>query len=261
MKLKFLKKQVSFFVFGTLLCSVVFAELSEIRKIAFCGAAAGWPPFHYIDNGKIVGYDVDFAAAILEGTNIEFSVEIPPWKRCLSETDRGKTYQVAFSSSYKDDRAKTYIYTDSYYQLTGYYFYSKKAYPLGLNITSVDQIRQYQICGLSGYNYDNFGVKTETLDLGTKNFEALVEKTKRKRCDIFLARYEALKGFSLVGKDYLGDDIEAKRIPWMKGDKFYLLVSRNYSHAAELTDHINKGIKRLKQEGSLDRILQRYIEN
>lgn len=220
MKLKSMKTFIKLWLLPMclLLSGLAYSDLSNINKIAFCGDAARWPPFHYRDRGNIVGYDVDVANAMFEGMGIDLSIEMPPWKRCLSELNRGETYQVAFSSSYQKKRARTFIYTKPYYKLTGYYFYSKKKYPFGLYINSAEDMSKYHICGLAGYNYDGFGVRSANIDTGTKNFEALVEKTRKQRCDVFLARYEALKGFSLVEKDYLGNDIGFMPITWMEGE-------------------------------------------
>ena len=122
-----------YFLFNTV--TVTFAQTADIppgTKITTCGDGAGWPPYTFFElhnneqTDNIVGYDVDVLNAILPKHNLNVIVEMPPWKRCLHETDKGEKYQIALSSSYNEERDKTYLMTRYYYTVTPHYFYLKK---------------------------------------------------------------------------------------------------------------------------------------
>ena len=251
--------------FATLSASalILFSSLSSgktLESLTFCGDGEGWPPYHYTKNDQVIGYDIDVVNKIFSGSSTKVSAELPPWKRCLAETDKGFKYQVALSSSYKDDRAKTFIYTKPYYELNGYYFYSKAAHPNGLTLSSAADLQKYQVCGLAGYNYDSFGIKTKNVSTSTKNFETLVKKTLDNRCDIFLARNEIIAGFKVIGNDLLTDKIAGSPAHWMEGEKFYMLVSRNVDNSQAIVDALNQGIDQLKESGELNKLIDHYLQ-
>jgi len=227
-------------------------------SIKACGDGAGWPPYTFIRGDTVVGYDVDVLNEILTPLGVSFTVEMPPWRRCLFSTDAGE-YQIALSASYSQERDDTYILTDVYYTLQPSYLYDTERYPDGLDIEQPSDVLNYRACGLSGYNYDGFGVDSSAVDRQTRNFTQVVQKTLAGRCDLFLARFEILAGFALTGTDHLQNNLAAEPIPGIDGDPFYMMVSRNYDKAPELVSVLNEGIRRLKDEGALDVILQAYL--
>lgn len=234
--------------------------------IATCGDGAGWPPYTFFEfvegqqTETILGYDVDILNAILPQHDLKVVVDMPPWKRCLSEADKGEKYQIALSSSFNEERNKTYLLTRHYYTVTPHYFYFKEHFPDGLSISSIDDFSNYRVCGLFGYNYAGFKIPKESIDSGTKNFPRLIEKTRRKRCDVFLARFEIFAGFALSGSDYIGDNgLGNAPVPDAPADKFYMLISRNFEYAEALKKLLDDGISGLEQNGSMDTLLNKYL--
>lgn len=120
-------------------------------------------------------------------------------------------------------------------------------------------VLNYQVCGLSGYNYDGFGLDSDKVDRQTRTFEQVVQKTLAGRCDLFLARFEILAGFALTGNDHLQNSLKAEPIPGIDGDKFYMMVSRSYENGPELVEILNEGIQRLRNNGALSGILRSYL--
>lgn len=236
-------------------CKAHYLPLDKPLRI--CGDGAGWPPYTYQADNQVKGYDLDVLHAILDPLGIKFSVAMPPWKRCLADTEKG-SYQIALSASRSKERARRFILTRDYYTLTAkYYFATRKKLP-SIKVALPGNLLKYKACGLRGYNYDGFGVPSELLDRDANDFPQVIRKTKAGRCDLFLARYEILRGFELVGKRYLDNSLGYGTIPGIEGDKFYMLISRAYPHAEQLKALLNKGIERLEQQGQLRKFLSKY---
>lgn len=139
--------------------------------ISICGDGSGWPPYIYETSDKQVhGYDVDILSRILSKSELKSIFKMQPWKRCLQSVDRGEEFHIATSSSYSKERDSKYLLSRDYYSITPSYFYIKKNFPNGLNIRSTDDLKKYSVCGLLGYNYSNFGVDMDQVDMGTRNF-------------------------------------------------------------------------------------------
>lgn len=251
-------KPIALALLLSVLSCMALAEPLSGETIKACGDGAGWPPYTFVQNNDVIGYDVDVLDEILRPAGISFTVEMPPWRRCLFSTESGE-YQIALSASYSQERDDTYLLTDYYYTLQPSYLYDSERHPDGLDINEPSDVLNYNACGLSGYNYNGFGVDSEQVDRQTASFEQVVQKTLAGRCDLFLARFEILAGFALTGTDHLQNSLTAEPIPGIEGDKFYMMVSRAYEHGPALVDVLNEGFARMRSEGQLDAILQSYL--
>ena len=229
-----------------------------------CGDGAGWPPYTFFKrvNGQkteeIIGYDVDVLKAIGAKHRIKFTVSMPPWKRCRKRAKKGKKFQIALSASYNKERERDYLMSRDYYSLTPHYFYSKIKYPKGLAIKTIRDTKQYRICGLFGYNY--VGFQPHEINQDSKIFPDVIKSAHYGKCDLFLARYEILAGFSVIGEPYLNDTLGNAPYPDVPTTKFHMLISRKYKFAHELKALIDREITELEGKGQLQKILSKYIK-
>ena len=197
------------------------------------------------------------------GTDIQanFTFKLIPWNRCLHEVETGDTYDMVSSAAFSQERDEKYLVTDSYYTVRPHYFYPRQRFPDGLEIPEIELFANYRVCGLRGYNYTNFGISVDAIDVGTHNFTQLIEKTERGRCDVFLGRYEIFAGFAKTGNNYIvKHSLGTAPMPGVPGDKFHMLVSRNFRHAEVLRDALNDGIARLKASGEDQQLLAPYLD-
>ncbi|OZG73212.1 hypothetical protein BTA51_12080 [Hahella sp. CCB-MM4] len=242
--------------------------LDNLPNINICGDGAEWPPYHYFqrDDGKvtsnIVGYDVDVLRAILEPEGYTLTFFLPPWKRCMFEVSKGEQFQIAMSSSFNNSRDLIFHLSLPYYETTPHYFYSKMQYPNGLRVDKVTDLYNYKGCGLLGYNYAGFGITNELINTSANNFEQVIKMTHRGRCDYFLARFEIFMGFRWIGQNFPMDpDLSHSKVPGNSGDPFHFLISRNHPQSARLVELVNNGITRLKGNGQLSELLNKYFKD
>lgn len=261
------------FIFSLLLFCIysISEEVTSISEITSCGDGAEWPPYTYykrnskgIKTDELTGYTVDVLKEIFKRNNIVVKFTMPPWQRCLHDVLQGNRSQIALDASHSAKREKKYIFTDWYYEITPMYFYDKKRFPNGLKIRSMTELfRKGSVCGLMGYNYVGFGdeINNNNIDRGAKNFDALTSKLIEKRCVAFLARYEILKGFKHLGKDYFHKSrIGFHEVPNAKKDKFYLLISRNIPNALYIKKMIDEEIQAMREDGTLNFYLRKNVD-
>lgn len=106
---------------GTALAAVVgsrsaFAEttLEKIRrtKELTVGTEAAFPPFEFVQDGKIVGYGSDILAEIVKGLGSPKLNQLDlPWQGILPGVLAGKFDFVATTVGINEERAKRYAYT------------------------------------------------------------------------------------------------------------------------------------------------------
>lgn len=233
-----------------------------LNKLRFCADDAQWPPFSYSDgNGVVQGFTIDLLTRIAAQLSIEIQIDQLPWKRCLAAADNGQQYQGAIDASASPDRQTTFLLSRAYYQLTPYFFYSRRQFPGGIHITQGHELAQFgTLCGLPGYNYSNFALGQTPVYDGTMDFNALVAMTHLGRCSVFIGRYEIVAGMALLGPDLLADpDLAYAPIPDAQAEPFYLLISRNIDHPEALKKHLDETLESLTQNGELDQLRRKYL--
>lgn len=235
--------------------------------ISICDDHAEWPPYSYYERGlsgektqKIVGYSVDVVNEIFRKEGIQHTVQMMPWLRCLKNMDRNDNFQMTFSASYNKERSEKYLMSAPYYSTSNYYFYSKKNNPNGLDIKKVEDLKNYRVCGIRGFNYDTYGFPSGTIDQGANNYSALISKLHVNRCSLFPEKFEVMVGFKKIGKNYLSDkNLGWAIVPGLQPTYFHMLISKKSPRNKALKRIIDEGIVNLRKTGKLNLILQKYL--
>jgi polar amino acid transport system substrate-binding protein len=242
----------------------VQGEGLSVKAIRACDDIQEWPPFIYYkrEGGKptadVVGFTAELIREILAPYDVTLTIDLMPWRRCLREVEKGSQYQILLDASTNADRAERYHISKPYYSISPYYFYSKKQHPDGLPIKTMDDLKQYRINGIAGYNYADYGLKPEDLDAIVNGHEGLIQKLHRGRCDLFPEWYEVMRGFAAVGKPYLEDeDLGYAAVPGAPLTPFYLMFPKN-ALGLELKTVVDEGIEKMTKSGRLAEMLSRY---
>ncbi|WP_108650590.1 substrate-binding periplasmic protein [Dongshaea marina] len=241
------------------------ADALQGKTVKICDDGAEWPPFIYYqrDNGNktkdVVGYSVDVISDILGKVGAKFTVKLAPWKRCLSDLEKGK-YDMVLNASYNDERAGYAYFSKPFYSLTPSYIYMKAKYPQGLKVSSAKELVNYKVCGLRGYNYKDFGIESKDINTNTKDFNAVLKKLETGRCEVVLARIEVLLGFAKTGEKLITDGMTYASIPGAKKSDFYMLISKKSKLADPLKADVDKGIMRLEESGELQQMKDKFLK-
>jgi len=234
------------------------------QTINICDDGAEWPPYHYFkrENGvktdEVVGYGLDVLNEIFSKNYIKYTINLLPWKRCLSEIEKGTNYHMALSGSYNVDRDKAY-HLVNWYKTTVYYFYSKKHYPNGLIINELSDLEKYKLVGLLGYNYHYLGEYEKKMYKNIKNHDALIKILHIGRYDLTFEQYEIFAGFAATGKNYLADkNLGYAKMPDVKPTWFNMMISKNFDQSLELKRIVSEGIAELLWSGKFKPLLEKH---
>jgi len=250
------------FVFLLFFIPSIHAQSLDNTHINIVDDGAQWPPYIYYErkNSKrtqnIVGFSVDVINEIFKKSNITHTIKLLPWKRALKELELGVDYQLILNASHSKKREKLYYYTQSFYTLNNFVFYSKKHHLNGLEDTSLQYIKDnYKVCGLLAYNYTDVGFEDSEIDkVGFYSFDKLIRslEDRNERCNVFLEGYEIFVGFQAIGKDYfLNKNLGYEKIKDAEPTKFHMMVSKKFKYAKELKKLLDEGITDLEQSGKL----------
>ncbi len=237
-------------------CSAVYAEECKVLTVS---GSYDWAPYLLYDKDtkKISGVSYEIINIIGERLNIpvEFKVDIP-WKRILLQVEKGKIEMCA-SIYWNEERDKLYNYSipilqdeirafvlkgkefefNSFKDLEG----KKGGIPFGASF---------------GPEFDNYAKKHLKIDSGSKDKNAHFTKLFKGRNDYFVS---ALFDVSIALKKAGFQDKIVALPKAIIVNKVYFIMPKK-SPCSGLLPEINSIIKDLKEDGTIERILNKYIK-
>ncbi len=174
-----------------------------------------------------------------------------PWLRCLKDVQRG-SIDAAMSASLDQQRAANYIPSVAYYSLTPSYFYLKAELDPQFHIKDINQLAEFgTVCGIKGFNYDNFGWRIESPLIEINALQHLPEMLLKHRCKFFLARQEILAGtLALLEHSKLPDSLISQPAPNAHKEAFYMLISKQSPQRELIAKEFNRTLSYRKQINS-----------
>lgn len=248
----------------TMTSSVVKAE--EVVKV--CDDTSPWPPFSYpapIQKGQITirytGAMVEFLEVLFAEINLEYTLKHKPWKRCLEELKNSSgpdDIEIVINASSNPERVKNYHVSKPIYHLNPGVFYSIHRYPKGLDLKSPGDLKKYKICGVRGYNYQEYGLVDSDLFFVSGTLKKILKMVGTGRCEVVVSSIEPVLGSKLFGDSILPNNVRIIKIPYSKASPFHLLIARNSSRGLRLLEQMNFAIDKLMKDGTWARIMNKY---
>ncbi|MEM2122065.1 MAG: transporter substrate-binding domain-containing protein [Candidatus Bathyarchaeia archaeon] len=213
-----------------------------------------YPPYQYIDRGRILGLDHDLVVNAFKTSGLDVRIELHPWDECIRMLDNGVADAI-FQIVKTPERERKYLFSDLLRKAVTVLLYKSNVPHFGLNIDSKieRQLRGLRLGLVKGYSYgapidDLKGIVKVEVDgqedlltgLVDGRFDAalidrgvsiyLIDKLG------FKGKLEEVKGFTITRELYLA----------FRRDKVSLLKS------------FNEGLKRIRLNGLYERIFQEY---
>ena len=211
-------------------------------------------PFEYTDeNGEFVGIDVDIIKAVAANQGFNIEIQSLGWDAAVTAVQAGQADALLAGASITKERKDSgWIFSDSYYD--SYQVFAAKA---DSGIESLDDLKGKTIAvknATAGANYaeelkDKYGFKIDTYEDSPTMYQAVV-----------LGQADAC----VEDKPIMADNIKT-------GGLYLTIVESTASKVApygfaimnkdnqELLDMFNKGLQEIKDNGTYDEILNKYL--
>ena len=209
---------------------------------------ATFPPYEYVEGDEIVGIDPEIAAAIADELGLELQIEDVDFDSIVAGVASGK-YDMGMAGMTVDpDRLESVNFSDSY--ATGIQSIIVKE---GSPIQSVDDLSSSTKIGVqqgttgAQYAADDYGQDAVVnFNKGADAVQALV--TDKVDCVIIdnepaKSFVEANPGLKILDTEYAVED-------------YAICVAKDND---ELLDKINDALAKLKEDGTVDEIINKYI--
>ncbi len=239
------------------LLAIVLTLLMVVACFAGCGASdnklvmgtnAAFPPYEFVDDdGKIVGIDAEIAAAVAEKLGMELEIKDMEFDSLLTAVESGAIDFALAGMTVNEERLLTVDFSDTY--ATGVQVVIVKE---GSDIASIDDLAEKMIGVQSGttgdiYCTDDFGQDhVKQYNNGALAVAALMNG----QVDCVVIDNEPAKNFvkannglKILETEYAVEDYAAA-------------ISKDNT---ELKDKFNKALAELKADGTVDKIIAKYI--
>lgn len=241
------------------------AAMAWSAPVQACADQAEMPPFVFAErsNGqkteRITGASADLLREIAQRHHWDLRIQLLPWARCVAMVSSGGMH-IAINLSEADAKANHILLSVPYFTTHNVYFYSRRARPQGIELRQLDDLKQYNICGLGGHHFEAFGIPTGRVDRGTTlGYEQLITKLHLGRCDLFIDARETMAGQYLINprlRSLLVDGtLISQPLPGKPTRDLYFGVAPG---ERALLLQLNAGLE--QREKKLDTLLERYLQ-
>jgi len=243
------------------------ATSARAATVLACADQAEMPPFVFAerDNGqktnRMTGASVDLLREIGQRHGWDLHVQLLPWARCVAMVSSGGA-QIAINLNEADAKANGILLSVPYFTIHNVYFYSRRARPQGIVLKHLDELRQFNLCGLGGHHFEAFGIASINVDRGTTlGYEQLITKLHLGRCDLFIDSRETMAGQYLINPKLrslmVDGTLVSQPLPGKPTRDLYFGVTPNES---AIQQQLNMGLEQLAKEKKLDTLLEHYLQ-
>lgn len=225
----------------------------EIKTVAdgilTMGTNAAFPPYEYKEGEEIVGIDAEIAQALADKLGLELQIKDMDFSSLITAVQSGKIDISLAGMTVNEERKKNVDFTDSYAKGVQVIIVKEDS-----DITSVDDLSNDKLIGVqqgtTGHNYceSDFGEENVLpYDNGAMAIQALLQDKvdcvviDQQPAKEFVAANEGLK---ILDTTYADEDYAAA-------------VSKDNP---ALTAALNKALQELKDDGTIQSILDKYIK-
>lgn len=201
---------------------------------------AGFAPYEYYENGKIVGVDVDIANEIAKALNKKLVIKDVAFDSIINEVKTGKADFGAAGISYTEERSKQVDFSINYSISRQVVIVKNDS-----SINNISDIKNKKISVQLGSVADMYlteNYKNTTL-VRKKKFLEAVEDLKNNKVDCVVMD-------DLPAKEIINNNKGLKILPGeVTSDSYGIVVKKGNK---ELLDTINNVLQRLVDEGKID---------
>lgn len=226
------------------------------------------PPYEFVENGKVVGIDIDVANAVLAKMDVKANFAVLPWVRAWRMVEEGAADAV-LSTSRKAEREPFVIYPKEDMWFSEFVFFTQSATKKGDTMTlEAARDAHLKIGVIRGNSYsDAFWTVFPKQADGRPNaqleeandIDNNLRKLVAKHIDLFIISKNAgLYTAKLLG---IGRDVaHYDNILFSKGYPMPFVVKSKTPDIKSMADKFEAGLVALKKSGEYQKILDGWLK-
>lgn len=240
-----MKKLLKKALIGIMVLSLSATALAK-EKI-YVGTNAEFPPFEYLENGKITGFDIELMNEIGKVLNADIKIQDMAFDGLLPALQLKKVDVVIAGMTATEERMKTVAFTQPYYIASQVIIVKEE----DNSIKSFEDLKGKRVGVMLGFTGDTVvseieGVKIERFNAAYAGIMAL----KADKADAVVLDSEP-------AKNYVKQNPGLKLAEADAAKEEYAIAIRKNDKA--LLEKIEKALTEIKANGTYDKLIEKYF--
>ncbi|MBM6822492.1 basic amino acid ABC transporter substrate-binding protein [Fusobacterium mortiferum] len=240
-----MKKLLKKALIGIMVLSLSATALAKER--IYVGTNAEFPPFEYLENGKITGFDIELMNEIGKVLNADIKIQDMAFDGLLPALQLKKVDVVIAGMTATEERMKTVAFTQPYYIASQVIIVKEE----DNSIKSFEDLKGKRVGVMLGFTGDTVvseieGVKIERFNAAYAGIMAL----KADKADAVVLDSEP-------AKNYVKQNPGLKLAEADAAKEEYAIAIRKNDKA--LLEKIEKALTEIKANGTYDKLIEKYF--
>jgi len=218
--------------------------------VLLVGTNAEYKPFCFIENGEIVGFDIDVIKEIAKRMHKQIVIKDLSFDALLPELQLGNLHVVAAGMTPTEKRGKIVLFSKSHFEGEGFVLYVNHGSP----ITRFEDLQGKTVAVNEGYSADTYISQFSDINVLRLSAASVAEgllALQSGRADAFIVAKSAIKPI-LQGE--AGKQYDSIAIP----DTFEASAFAISKHHAHLLPLIDREIDSMKKDGTLKELVKKW---
>jgi len=244
--MKKMMKLIITVIVGIFMVACGNTEGEKIEKI-YVGTNAEFAPFEYLEDGKIVGFDIDLMAAISKEIGIEMEIKDMSFDGLLPALQSKKVDIIIAGMTATEERKKAVNFSEPYYKANQVIITAEDA----KDIANFEGLKGKKVGVILGFTGDIIASEIDGVEVKKYNAGyASIMDLKAGKIDAVVLDGEPAKNFV--------KNNEGIKITSAAGEKeeYAIAVSKEKE---ELLKDINTALTTLKENGTYDELLKKWF--
>lgn len=231
----------------------LFTTAGAYADKVITGTAEIYPPFA-TDANSSGGFAIEIVRSAFESQGYKLEVTYYPWARAMNEVTSGN-YDVLINVWYTEERSNFLLYSDSYAENSVKFIKRKDD---TFEYSSLDSLTGKKIGTIRKYGYgDDFLNATNFKKIEANSFIINLRKLITGRIDLTLEDELVARTIILNEAPSLIDEIKFTENELAQYN-LYIAASLYNSNSGAVISIFNKGLKKIKSNGTLEKIYDSY---
>ncbi|MDX1756080.1 MAG: transporter substrate-binding domain-containing protein [Marinobacter sp.] len=223
-------------------------------KLTAALAEADYPPFYFVDDGRLQGISIEVLERIAERLNLEVSYRRLSWPRVLQSLQDGQVDMVTTFSN-TAERAPSVVYAGVPHAVENNHLFSRAGDDISFH-GQLEDLAAYRIGAIRGYTY---GEAFDSADYLLK--ESVLDEPTLVRM-VMGGRFDVAVGNPFAIRRAAGEEQRAAALQFMdppvNRSPIYMAFSRRNPAALELAARFTTTLVEFKQTPAYRQLLDKY---
>jgi len=210
------------------------------------------PPYHSPDI-KNYGFFAEIVKEAFAEEDYELIIKFVPWNRAVEYAEKG-IYDGVLGALHNEERELSFLFSNPVYPYKFILYTNKDSIN---SREEFDKMKNLKLGQVQGYHYpiEKNLIKNYTI-IYSNSIQNNLNASINKRVDFIIESSPVIE--ELISSKFKGKDNQIHGIDVFSTNDLFIMISKNIPNSTIIRDDFNKGLKKIKKNGTYSKILKKY---